>query len=150
MDAELELDRRPSSAHCTIGDLFFNGAWECFTLEDVVREIEGEPVEKWKIPKETAIPSGRYRITLEESKRFGPETITINGVPGFDAIRMHSGNFEGDTEGCPLVGGQVAGDRIVGGTSKPALAALKEKIKAVLSGGDGVWITITNPERSEA
>lgn len=147
MTAELELDRRPSNEHCTIGDLFFNGAWECFTLEDVIREIEGVPVVEWKIKGRSAIPAGRYRITFETSKRFGPNTITINAVPGFSDIRMHAGNTELDTEGCPLTGAQVANEKIVGGTSGPALAALKERIRPHLEAGEEVWITITNPEK---
>lgn len=145
MITELKLDRRPSNSHCTIGDLFFDGVWQCFTLEDVVREIPGEPVEKWKVHGQTAIPAGRYRITLEQSARFGADTITINAVPGFSGVRMHAGNTEADTEGCPLVGEQVASEKIVAGTSRPALAALKEKIRAALQDGGECFITITNP-----
>ncbi|HBY61086.1 MAG TPA: hypothetical protein DEH78_14785 [Solibacterales bacterium] len=136
---ELVLDRNPTVNECTIGGLFVDGVFECFTLEDAIRET--------KIAGRTAIPPGRYRITLENSPRFGPDTITINGVPGFTGVRMHAGNDIDDTEGCPLVGAQVVGQRIVGGTSRPALHALKTKvIGAIRSRGESCWITVNNPD----
>jgi hypothetical protein len=35
--------------------------------EDEIREIPGRPVAEWKVHGKTAIPAGRYRITLEAS-----------------------------------------------------------------------------------
>lgn len=146
----LTLRRRPSLGGATIGTLHDSskvGAAEflCYTLEDEIREQEGVPVAVWKIKGATAIPAGRYRITLEQSPRFGPDTITINGVPGFVAIRMHAGNTSGDTEGCPLTGMAVTANSIVGGTSGPALKLVKERIKAAIARGESVWIEVQNP-----
>lgn len=114
----------------TIGQLYIDDEFFCFTLEDVVREVEGQPVEKWKVFGETAIPVGRYKVSLETSPRFGPDTITLNGVRGFSGVRMHSGNTEADTEGCLIVGYKLSKDAIIQpGTTRPALRDLKEQIK---------------------
>ena len=144
---DLLLKRKPVVNETTFGQLFVDGVFECHTLEDAVREVEGEPVELWKIDGRTAIPSGRYRVTLENSHRFGPDTITLNEVPGFSAIRVHGGNDAGDTEGCIIVGDQIyaAAGRISGGAIRGVLKRLKAKVKAALDAGDVVWIVIENP-----
>ena len=144
---ELTLNRKPTVRATTFGELLIDGAHECLTLEDAIREIAGELVELWKIPHETAIPSGRYRITLEFSHRFGPDTITINDVPGFDKIRMHGGTTIADTEGCVLVGDICDRQRmtIAGAKFDHVLDRLKVKVHAALTAGEEVWITINNP-----
>lgn len=132
----LTLQRLLSDAHRTHGDLFIDGKWECFTLEDVVRET--------KIYGETAIPEGLYKITMEHSQRFGPGTLTVNNVPGFTGVRIHAGNTEADTHGCPLVGMIRADASIL--RSRDALKSLKSKVAAA----DGeVWLEIKNaPEQT--
>lgn len=131
---DLTLRRQKSGAVCTHGDLYVNDVWECYTLEDVVREA--------KIKGETAIPAGRYRITLEDSPRFGPDTLTVHGVPNFIGVRIHAGNTHKDTEGCPLVG---QGRQITTITnSRAALTALKAKVAAAIEAGEDVTLTITN------
>lgn len=143
---QLNLKRRPTEIETTFGDLYVDGVYECHTLEDAVREVPGEPVALWKIKDRTAIPSGLYRITMETSQRFGPDTITINNVPGFDRIRMHSGIDIGSTEGCPCVGDLIDTHNftISGGLVRDVLKRLKAKVKAALDAGDDVWIQIDN------
>ena len=98
---KITIQRAPSHGGATIGKLSIDGIMACYTLEDEVREVPGQPVSEWKIKGATAIPAGEYRVTLEDSGRFGPDTLTINNVPGFQYIRMHAGNTSADTEGCP-------------------------------------------------
>jgi len=143
---ELALKRRPTVGDTTFGQLFVDSAFECYTLEDAIREVEGEPVDLWKVPGETAIPSGRYRLTLEASPHFGIDTITLNGVPGFSDIRMHSGVSAISTEGCLVVGDTIDTQHgtISGGLLRGVLKRLKAKIKAALTAGE-VWIEIDNP-----
>lgn len=144
---EIELARQPSAKETTFGDLYVDGVFECYTLEDQIREIAGRPVAEWKIHGRTAIPAGRYRVTLENSNRFGPDTITINDVPGFAAIRMHGGNSAADTEGCVLVGDKVdlAAAKISGAKFAHVLDGLKETIGEAMHDLEEVWITIGNP-----
>lgn len=141
----LTLNRRPSQGGATIGELLEDGARLCYTLEDEIRERVGEPVGNWKIRGATAIPSGEYRVTLEHSPRFGPDTLTINNVPGFVGVRIHGGNTHEHTEGCPLLGLRVTENTIVGGTSGPAVALVKSRVRAALASGQHVLITINNP-----
>lgn len=128
----------------TVGQLYIDDELFCFTLEDVVREVPGKDVKEWKIAGETAIPTGKYKVTLEDSPRFGPETITIHDVPGFSYIRVHSGNSAKDTEGCPIVGFKLTKENIIAfGTTRPAVAELKAKIREGLAKTGNASITVS-------
>lgn len=81
----------------TIGELYVNGKFECFTLEDTVRSGP-------KVYGQTAIPVGTYRVTLEFSPRFKVILPRLHSVPGFEGVLMHSGNTAEQTDGCILVG----------------------------------------------
>lgn len=142
---KLTINRRPSVGGATIGEFLVDGKAVCFSLEDEIRERVGEPVGNWKIKGATAIPAGRYRVTMEDSPRFGPGTLTINNVPGFTGVRMHAGNTSDDTEGCPLLGLKVTTTTIVGGTSGQAVKLVKDAVRAALASGQQVWIDINNP-----
>lgn len=110
-----------------------------YILEDVVREVPGKPTKDWKIPRETAIPAGKYKVVIDMSQRFGKRMMHLLDVPGFDGIRVHAGNTSHDTEGCLITGkerdekhGEVSGSRI-------ACAALFDKVDKSLNKGDDVW-----------
>ncbi len=97
---KLTLQRTHGNQTTTWGKLFADGKFVCYTLEDLVREVAGQPVDVWKVKGATAIPStsfvgSAYVVTLEKSPRFGVNTLTINSVPGFLGVRMHAGNFAG-------------------------------------------------------
>ena len=113
---ELLVDRFEKSVNdlATIGRLSIDGVVFCYTLEDKVREVAGQPVSTWKISEQTAIPSGRYKITLVWSHKHACMVPLVNDVPGFSAIEIHWGNTDSDTEGCLLLGNEhVAGaDRV--------------------------------------
>ena len=59
---KIEVTREPSANGCTIGTMTLDGVFECYTLEDVVREE--------KIFGETAIPAGTYTVVVSYSPRF--------------------------------------------------------------------------------
>ena len=139
----LTLQRRESVREATIGKLYIDGVFACHTLEDQVREVENVPVAIWKIKGKTAIPKGVYAVTLEQSMRFGPETLSLNTVPGFLYIRMHAGNTSGDTEGCILLGMQSTETTLIGGTSRPAVELVKGQVRKALAKGDSVTIDIS-------
>lgn len=145
---ELNIARKPSVGDHTHGDLFVDGEWHCFTLEDTIREVPGKPVKDWKVWGSTAIPAGRYRVSLEFSQRFGPSTLTIHDVEGFDGIRMHGGNKAEDTHGCPLLG-MNRGEAGIS-NCKPAIESLKSRVRAAKESGQELWITIANPGAEKA
>lgn len=148
MNLELVLQRlhHHRAQTRTPGEVRANGLFFCYSCEDPVREIAGQPVRDWKIDGETAIPAGRYAVTLDTSPRFGPDTITVHNVAGFSAIRIHSGNDEMATEGCPLVGYELTAEGAIAfGQTKAAAANLKRAIREVIAGGGKVFIDVRNP-----
>ena len=136
---KLRLERQ-TFGDATIGELFIDSIPECYSLEDRVREVEGQPVEAWKVKGETAIPRGTYPVTITYSNRFKRDLPLVGQVPGFEGIRIHPGNTTEDTEGCILVG-RTHTDKSVG-ESRVAFNALFAKIEQGLQDNDHVTIEI--------
>lgn len=124
----------------TLGTLYIDGVFECYTLEDVVRERRGIAVSTWKIKGETAIPVGTYKVARTMSARLKRILPLLIGVSGYAGIRIHPGNTEKDTEGCILVG--QAKTEVSVTASRAAFGILDQKIKAALVLGREVWITV--------
>lgn len=140
---ELRLQREATNKGATVGSLLLNGTFLCFTLEDPIREVENEPVEQWKVAGDTAIPAGKYTIILDASVRFHRLMPHLIGVPGFDGIRIHSGNTTEDTEGCILVGTTRGSNCVY--DSRIAFNVLWELMKAAVAVEEAIHITILNP-----
>ena len=132
------LRRRPSKPDWMFGDLT-TGELRCYTLEDELRKV--------KIGGETAIPGGQwYEVIMEDSAKFGPDTLTLRDVENFTFIRIHSGNTDDQTDGCILVGNRIdeAAGTISGGLSAGILEALKDVHRRAVDRGERVWIHIVN------
>lgn len=130
----LDLYREPSSEVSTSGRLAIAGVFECWTLEDIVRDGP-------KVAHETAIPAGRYQVVITRSQRFECMLPLLLDVPGFEGIRIHAGNTDKDTSGCLLVGqSRGAHDSIL--SSRLALAALQPKIAGAIARGERVHIVV--------
>lgn len=132
---ELTLKRDILESRYTQGMLSVDGEYACFSLEDTVR------APGIKIPGETAIPPGRYRVVITHSPHFDRPLPLLLDVPGFEGVRIHPGNYPSDTQGCILVGNSRKPGEV--GNSRAAFAALFEKIEAALQDGSECWITIT-------
>lgn len=122
----------------TISELFVNDVFECYILEDKVRDI--------KINGITAIPYGEYKIIITKSDRFSKMAghdvylpLLLN-VPNFQGVRIHSGNKPEDTEGCLLPGTIKGKDSVA--NSRTAFIKLNEKINQALKKGEDVIIKI--------
>lgn len=137
---ELAVTRGPNHDDSCIGDLFVDDAFQCYTLEDLVREVDGQPVASWKIQNQTAIPRGRYRVTIRFSPHFNRMMPHIEDVPGFTEVMLHWGNTSIDTDGCILVGQHRTDDAIQ--QARAAFDALFPMIQDAINDGDDVWITV--------
>jgi hypothetical protein len=129
---KLTLTREPSNDVCTFGILTAPSFPAMQTLEDVVRDV--------KIKGETAIPAGTYRVIINWSNRFKKHMPLLLDVPNFQGVRIHTGNVDGDTEGCILVGMGRGKNSIV--SSRAAYDILFAKLQAALSAGNTCLITI--------
>jgi len=122
---KLLLKRLHKTDKSTIGELYVDGKFECYTLEDVER--------KEKVFGKTAIPKGNYEVVMTMSNRFKKMMPLLLNVPGYDGVRIHSGNKSEDTEGCLLLGKTRGIDSI--GESRNAIAAFYPKVEAALKVG---------------
>lgn len=132
----LTLQRERSDSKRTFGVLFINGIFECFTLEDPVREV--------KIPGITAIPAGKYEITITHSPKFKRMLPLLIDVPNFEGVRIHPGNKETDTEGCILPGEGRTPDAVV--RSRRAFDVIFQKLVAAFGRQERVWIVVNPAE----
>jgi len=129
----LTLVRKFPAPDCIIGELYINDKFECFTLEDIERPL--------KIAGVTAIPRGHYEIVITFSARFGKPLPLLLNVPGFDGVRIHTGNTSTNTEGCVLVGKSRTNNSVTQSRDafnilfpKSQAAAAKEKIILEIKG----------------
>lgn len=133
----LLLQRDGGGPTFTNGRLYVNQVFECFTIEDVDRSLEKGGA---KVPGKTAIPRGTYKVTIDFSNRFQKRMMHVLNVPGFEGIRIHSGNTDKDTEGCLLLG-KVRGDGAVL-NSRAAVDAIFAKVEAAINGGESVVLEV--------
>jgi hypothetical protein len=129
---QIDIYRQPSSDRSTIGELYVNKRFQCYTLEDVVRPN--------KIQGMTAIPSGSYDVLITFSQRFQRDLPLIADVPRFSGIRIHPGNTDADTEGCILVGTQAGIDVVT--NSRAAFDKLFAMMEESDSNGEKITLQI--------
>ena len=133
---KLILTRIARKAEYTIGRLEDeNGMKICDTLEPTWRNYKGGEM---KIPKKSAIPEGSYRMVVTKSRRFQKYLPLLVGVPGFEGVRIHSGNTSRDTEGCILVGQNIQVGKVL--WSRITL----EKLMKLIENEKEIYLTIKN------
>lgn len=130
---KLVLTRTDFSPESTIGTLSTDGKFECFTLEDTVRDGP-------KVFGKTAIPKGNYEVRITFSNHFKRDLPLLMNVPNFEGVRIHSGNVAADTEGCVLVGRTKDIDRI--NNSRDAFDSLYAKLLAAWFRKEPITITV--------
>jgi len=131
----LRLIREPSVLGTTLGVLFVDGRFRCFSLEDEIADV--------KVPGRTCIPEGRYEVRLTWSPKFQKVLPELVNVPGFTGIRIHAGNTAKDTAGCVLLGVKRAGVSIE--QSRVAVEQLQADMELEKAAGRPIWIAIENP-----
>lgn len=148
---ELRLKRIARRSTYTIGKLYIDGEYFCDTLEDTDRGLRQDmPLAVIRATKRkgiTAIPTGRYRVTLGvQSPKFSKKAIYqfCNGylprlinVPGYEGVLIHVGNTDKDTEGCLLVGRNTQVGKVL--ESRKTFIALYDRL---LGAEDEIYITV--------
>lgn len=156
---EILLNRIARKSTYTIGRLFIDGKRFCDTVEDKDRDLNhngrfdnGEE----KVYAQTAIPNGRYRVTLKiQSPKFSKRTEynwwkpdgkygmlpRLLNVPHFDGILIHAGNSARSSAGCIIVGGNTIVGQVTNSmnTCKRLYPLLWE---AEIKKGEEIWITV--------
>lgn len=117
----IEVKRFEFKDTYTVGKMYIDNIYECYTLEDVVRKGA-------KVNGQTAIPTGTYNVIINHSNRFNRDLPLLENVPNFTGVRIHAGNTSAHTEGCILVGTTWSGKDFIG-NSKVAFNKLFEKLK---------------------
>lgn len=141
---KLILRRTKFYESCTIGRLYAEENFICWTLEDKDRGLwKDQPLECLKTVKvygQTAIPYGTYEIIKTMSPRFKKVTPLLLEVPGFEGIRIHSANRATQLEGCIAPGLVAAGESVI--DSRIATINVNKVIDYALSKGK-LYIEIT-------
>lgn len=104
----IQLKRIAKKETYTIGKLYIDGVYFCDTIEDKDRGLNQtmsiNGIKKKKVYGETAIPTGTYKLVIDYSNRFKKNMAHILNVPGYEGIRIHTGNSAKDSLGCIIVG----------------------------------------------
>jgi hypothetical protein len=105
---EIKIKRELFNSNSTIGSMLINGEFFGYTLEDKDRGLKDTmtllEIKTRKVFGQTAIPYGRYEVILNYSNRFKKIMPLLLNVKGFEGVRIHGGNTDKNTLGCPLLG----------------------------------------------
>jgi len=136
---KLRVERYKSTPNATLGKLFIDDKFECYTLEDEFRAV--------KVRGETRIPAGTYKLALRKegghnakyAERF-PDIhkgmIHVTNVPNFQFILWHIGNTEKDTDGCLLVGEERDEEKMTISRSTVAYRKMYPRVAEAIEAGD--------------
>lgn len=141
---EMILLRKYFGSTYTIGALHIKNQdtgelkYFCDTLEPHVIDWGRER----KVWGKTAIPCGRYKVTLRYSSIFKRKMPFLENVPHFTGIMLHTGNSPEDTKGCILVGMATVIGRL--SDSRATFKKLYELIEEVIGNGEEVEVVVSS------
>tara|TARA_R100001129_G_C5244767_1_gene226568 strand:- start:116 stop:655 length:540 start_codon:yes stop_codon:yes gene_type:complete len=118
----------------TIGKLFVNGEYFCYTLELPYRDNQR---------RISCIPSGEYKVRLRLARESATRDylhLLVQDVPDRTYILFHRGNRPSHTKGCILVGQTYEQDFV--GNSTLAMDLLMKEI--INLGGENINLIIKN------
>lgn len=136
----IEIRRDTFTPTSTLGEMYVDGRLFGQTLEDTDRHLETGGT---KIDGETAIPRGRYLVSLNFSTRFRKIMPWVHDVPGFSGVRIHGGNTPADTHGCPLLGQYRDREKQIVYECGPINSRLIAELEACQRRGEGVWLVVS-------
>lgn len=158
---ELVVKRFADNGDATLGILYVNGVFECFTVEDEQRDE--------KVKGETRVPEGIYAVNLRNEggfhakylERYGSMhkgMLCIHNAPNwkvekagmsFQYILIHTGNTDEHTMGCLLVNDAVSGKTFTGSSSVDAYKDFYPKVAQAILDGEKVTIEYKDIEEGK-
>lgn len=158
---ELVVKRFADNGKATLGILYVNGIFECFTVEDEERAE--------KVKGETRVPEGIYKIALRSEGGYHNKYKTRYGDMhkgmlciynqkhwklenkgmSFQYILIHTGNTEKHTAGCLLTNDAVSGKTFSGSSSRDAYMDLYPKVRDAILNGENVTIEYKDIEEGK-
>lgn len=155
---EITVDRAWKKSTYIISRFLIDGKRICEALEDRDRglrqDMDLKTIKRIKVQNETAIPSGRYRVTMDVvSPKFskypfykevcGGKLPRLLNVPGFEGILIHVSDgpkAEDLLSGCIGIGENKVVGQLTNGkeTFKKVYKLLKEAHKK----GEEIWINV--------
>lgn len=155
---ELTVKRFADNGDTTLGILYIDGIFQCFTVEDEERIT--------KKKGETRVPEGRYDVKLRSvggfhkrySSKYGSKHVGMlcihnksgwkleNKGMSFQYILIHTGNTDDHTAGCLLLNDAVSGSTFTGSSSVNAYKRVYPKIARAVKAGEGVTIEYVDIE----
>lgn len=153
---EIKVDRKWKKQDYTVGRLYIDDEFFCNTMEDTDRGLD-DSMPDWmirskKIPTRTAVPSGRYKVTMNvvshkfSQKQFYkdfckgkvPRLLDVNG---FEGILIHCGTTHVNSAGCILVGHNTIKGQLT--ESQETFKKLYAIMKKASDKGEEIFITIS-------
>lgn len=142
---KLTIKRTITRNNYTLGKLYVDGVYFCDTLEDrdrgLTQNMSVEQIKSIKVPGETAIPKGTYKVTLDVvSPKFskypfymqtcGGKLPRLIDVKGYDGVLIHVADGpkrDSLVQGCIGIGNLSAEEYLMNG--KKVFAELYNKLK---------------------
>lgn len=142
---KLTIKRTITRNSYTLGKLYVDGVYFCDTLEDkdrgLTQNMSVEQIKSMKIPGETAIPKGTYKVTLDViSPKFskypfymqtcGGKLPRLIDVKGYEGVLIHVADGpkrDSLVQGCIGIGNLSAEEYLMNG--KKVFAELYNKMK---------------------
>lgn len=142
---KLTIKRTITRNNYTLGKLYIDGVYFCDTLEDrdrgLTQNMSVEQIKSIKVPGETAIPKGTYRVTLDVvSPKFskypfymetcGGKLPRLIDVKGYEGVLIHVADGpkrDSLVQGCIGIGNLSAEEYLMNG--KKVFAELYNKMK---------------------
>lgn len=142
---KLTIKRTITRNSYTLGKLYIDGVYFCDTLEDkdrgLTQNMSVEQIKSMKVPGETAIPKGTYRVTLDVvSPKFSKYPFymqTCEGklprlidVKGYEGVLIHVADGpkrDSLLQGCIGIGNLSAEEYLMNG--KKVFVELYNKLK---------------------
>lgn len=144
----IKLVREQFTLESTIGSLYIDGKFFCYTLEDTDRMLDASMdikiIEAIKVAAKTAIPTGSYTLAYNMSKRFKKMMLLLLNVKGFAGVRIHAGNTAKDTDGCILLGKTRSLNFI--GNSRKAVEEFEKVVVPLIESNKVVTLIITRKQ----